>query len=239
MGYVESLMGKDEKILVISRQHWTTLLMSFLINVFIAVVLIGVSIVLDGLVKNNPNLSFLSVVRSVLLIGLLYPVGRLGWDILHWSAEQYLVTSHRVIQTEGIVNKRTVDSSLEKVNDIVLTQSVLGRILGYGNLEILTGSDIGVNLLKRLADPVKFKTALLDAKSGMHDHDDLPSRSATGVAVGGALMPDAHKAKGAASPAADDDSPLAQIKKLDELRKSGAINEIEYTDAKAKLLAKL
>lgn len=232
MGYVESLMGKDEKILVISRQHWTTLLMSFLINVFIAIAIVLITY-LGG------TLQAVSAISKYLLLALLYPIGRFGWDLLQWSAEQYLVTSHRVIQTEGIVNKRTVDSSLEKVNDIVLTQSVLGRILGYGNLEILTGSDIGVNLLKRLADPVKFKTALLDAKSGMHDHDDLPSRSATGAAVGGALMPDAHKAKGATSPAADDDGPLAQIKKLDELRKSGAINEIEYTDAKAKLLAKL
>lgn len=230
MGYVESLMGKNEKILVIARQHWTTLLMSFLINVFIAIAIVLITY-LGG------TLQAVSAISKYLLLALLYPIGRFGWDLLQWSAEQYLVTSHRVIQTEGIVNKRTVDSSLEKVNDIVLTQSVLGRILGYGNLEILTGSDIGVNLLKRLADPVKFKTALLDAKSGMRDHDDLPAPAS--VPVGGALMPDAHKAKGVASPAADDDDPLAQIKKLDELRKSGAINEIEYADAKSKLLGKL
>jgi hypothetical protein len=232
MGYVESLMGKNEKILVVARQHWTTLLMSFLINLFIVVVVLVVYALLG-------NVPALLGVRAFVLLALLYPLGKFGWDLIQWEAEQYIVSTHRVIQTEGIVNKKTVDSSLEKVNDIVLTQSVLGRILGYGNLEILTGSDIGVNLLTRLADPVKFKTALLDAKAEMHDHDDLPGRSAAGVPVGGALMPDAHKAKGAASPAADDDSPLAQIKKLDELRKAGAINEIEYNDAKAKLLAKL
>lgn len=229
MGYVESLMGKNEKILVIARQHWTTLLMSGLINAFIIVVLAVAAILLGNFIKSNPNLaSILTIARTVALIALLYPLARFGWDLLQWSAEQYLVTTHRVIQTEGIVNKKTVDSSLEKVNDIVLTQSFLGRILGYGDLEILTGSDVGINLLHRLAQPVKFKTALLDAKTGLHDSDDSLARPA---AAAGALIKE--------SPQAAEDDVLAQIQKLDDLRKAGAINEAEYATAKSKLLAKL
>lgn len=231
MGYVESLMGKNEKILVIARQHWTTLLMSGLINLFIVIVLVVAAILAGNFINSNPNLaSVLTIVRAAALIALLYPLARFGWDLLQWSAEQYLVTTHRVIQTEGIINKKTVDSSLEKVNDIVLTQSFLGRILGYGDLEILTGSDVGINLLHRLAAPVKFKTALLDAKAGMHDPDDLLARSAP-APVAGALIKE--------SPHADEDNVLAQIQKLDDLRKAGAINEAEYATAKSKLLAKL
>ncbi len=231
MGYVESLLGKNEQILVISRQHWTTLLMSFLINVFIVIVILAVY-ALAGSVSASPNISSLLLkYRVIALLALLYPIAKFGWDLIQWEAEQYLVTTHRVIQTEGIINKKTVDSSLEKVNDIVLTQSMLGRILGYGDLEIITGSDVGINLLKRLASPVKFKTALLDAKSGLHDRDDLPRPAQ----VAGALMKDALAAKAHD----DEDDPLARIKKLDELRKSGAISDAEYADAKAKLLAKL
>jgi hypothetical protein len=235
MGYVESLMGKNERIIVIERKHWTTLLMSFLVNLFLIVVIVGLWAVLGNYVDPK-NLGFLPVVRSILLFTLLFPVGRFGWGFVQWEAEQYLVTSRRVMQTEGIINKKTTDSSLEKVNDIILTQSFLGRILGYGDLEIITGSDIGINLLKRLAEPVKFKTAMLDAKAEMHDPDiaDLHPHQPAAVPVAGALL--GHKPQGAA---ADDDDPLKQIAELDNLRRSGAISDAEYQSAKAKLLSKL
>jgi uncharacterized membrane protein YdbT with pleckstrin-like domain len=234
MGYVDSLMGKNEKILVIERQHWTTLLMSFLVNLFLIIVIVALYVVLGNLATSNQSLSFLPIVRSILLFALLYPVGRFGWDFVHWEAEQYLVTTHRVMQTEGIVNKKTTDSSLEKVNDIVLTQSFLGRILGYGDLEIVTGSDLGVNLLKRLAQPIKFKTTLLDAKAAMNDPDDLPRSHPEAVPVTGGLM--GAKSKTAV---ADDEDPLKRIAELDNLRKSGAISDAEYQSAKARLLSKI
>jgi uncharacterized membrane protein YdbT with pleckstrin-like domain len=232
MGYVESLMGKNEQIIVLERKHWTTMLMSFLVNLFLIIVIVALYAVLGNYV-NHAGLSFLPVVRTILLFALLFPVGRFGWDFVQWEAEQYLVTSRRVMQTEGIINKKTTDSSLEKVNDIILTQSFLGRILGYGDLEIITGSDAGINLLKRLAEPVKFKTALLDAKASMHDPDILlPHESAEPMA--GALLGNKPK-----SVAADDDDPLKRIAELDNLRKSGAISDAEYQSAKARLLSKL
>lgn len=237
MGYVESLMSKNEKILVMERQHWITLVMSILINLFLAIVLLALYAVLGTLGAGNPNLTFLGNLRIILLIALLFPVGRVGWGLVQWEAEQYIVTNRRVMQTAGIVNKKTSDSSLEKVNDVVLTQSVMGRILGYGDLEIVTGSDVGINLLKRLAQPIKFKTAMLDAKAEMHDPDiaDLHPRQPAPVPMAGALL--GNKPKPAAP--ADEDDPLKQIAELDNLRKSGAISDAEYQSAKAKLLSKL
>lgn len=234
MGYVESLLGKNEQIVLIERQHWTTLLMSFLVNLFLVVVIVVLYFVLRGVAQQNPNLGFLNIVMVVLLFTLLYPVGRFGWDLIQWEAEQYIVTTRRVMQTEGIVNKKTVDSSLEKVNDIILTQSFLGRILGYGDLEIITGSDVGINLLKRLSQPVKFKTAMLDEKAAMHNPDILDLPAAQPVQMAGSLMGAKPK-----SVIDDEEDPLKQIAELDNLRKSGAISDAEYQAAKARLLAKL
>ena len=50
------------------------------------------------------------------------------------------------------------------MNDVKLTQSYLGRIFNYGDIEILTASELGVNLLKRINEPIKYKTAMLNAK---------------------------------------------------------------------------
>lgn len=230
MGYVDSLLGKGERILVVSRQHWTTLLASALVNLFITIV-----IVLLYALAGSANVQFLTDIRGFFLFALLLPLGKFGWDLIQWEAEQYIVTNYRVIQTEGIVNKKTSDSSLEKVNDIVLTQSVLGRLLGYGDLSIITGSDVGTNLLKRLNEPVRFKTAILDAKVDLSSDDDrVHAAGPRQVQVTGALM-----GSKPAAPAVDDDDPLKQIADLDNLRKSGAISDAEYQIAKARLLSKL
>ncbi len=211
--YVESLLGKNEQILWRARQHWIVLAANFVINLFIFVAIIAVA-VLTG------RIDFLSSVSPWLLLALLIPICWFGWNLLQWWAEEYLVTTHRVVQTEGLINKHTKDSALEKINDITLNQSVMGRVLNYGDLEIITGSDIGTNILRRLAKPVEFKKTLLEQKQKMSDNEDLGYRKAATVE-------------------GDEEDPLKKIAQLDGLRKTGAISEVEYQQAKAKLLAKL
>jgi uncharacterized membrane protein YdbT with pleckstrin-like domain len=213
MKYVESLLGKDEQILWRARQHWIVLSANFIINVFIFLAIIAVTALLG-------YIQFLQGIGNWLLLALLIPFGWFGWELLQWWSEEYLITSRRVVQTEGVINKHTKDSALEKINDIALSQSVLGRILNYGDLSIVTGSDVGLNVLKRLAKPVEFKKTLLEQKHQLADGEDLH----------------APMTKAAA---ADEDDPLKKIAQLDELRKSGSISDVEYQQAKAKLLAKL
>ena len=217
--YVESLLGKNEQILWRARQHWIVLSANFVINLFIFIVIWAIYGAAGALGAGAIG-DFLRNNRGIALIALLFPIGWFGWEFLQWWAEEYLITTHRVVQTEGLINKHTKDSALEKINDITLNQSVLGRILNYGDLEIITGSDAGTNLLKRLAKPVEFKKTLLEQKAKMSDGEDL------------------HAPRSAAKGSGDDD-PLTQIAHLDELRKSGALSDAEYQQAKAKLLAKL
>jgi len=216
MGYVEQLLSKGETIVVRSRQHWIALLASILINGFIVAVTIVLRIFLGGLVGSLGDLAT-TILNILLAIGVVFGLARLAWDTLQWWAEEYIVTSHRVIQTEGLINKKTADSSLEKINDVVLVQSVFGRILGYGNLEVVTGSDIGVNNLRRLRDAIAFKTAMLEQKAKL-GHDFGEGRTPDQVS--------------------DSDVPKL-IQELDDLRKRGLISDAEFNEKKAKLLSQL
>ncbi len=222
MGYVEQLLSKGESILVRSRQHWVAWLASALTNGFIIVVSVALGIFLDRFIRDLTSISgdlrnlLLNLVGIAAVLGGLYGAVRFGWDVLQWWAEEYIVTTRRVIQSEGIINKRTADSSLEKVNDVVLTQSVFGRVLGYGNLQIVTGSDVGVNSLTRLRDPITFKTAMLDQKAKLGGEY-------------GERAPDE---------VADRDVPKL-IAELDELRKKGLLSDAEFNEQKAKLLSQL
>ena len=107
-----------------------------------------------------------------------------------------------------------MDSSLEKVNDVKMSQSMFGRLFDYGDVEILTASEMGINLFQRIGDPVKFKTAMLNAKEKLGYEGTSPQAQR------------------------DDDIP-AQIAELDKLRKQGIVTEAEFQKKKTELLAKM
>jgi uncharacterized membrane protein YdbT with pleckstrin-like domain len=220
MGYLEGLMGKNEKIVLTTRQHWITIVGTFLVNGFIILVLWGIGGILW----------WLDILKALVwlplaimgLVSLLF-LWRLILDWLHWYNDMYAVTNRRIIQISGVINKHTIDSSLEKINDLVLNQSALGRMLGYGDLEILTGSEIGVNVLRRIADPVRFKTEMLNQKEGMSEMDAFESK--------------AKRTLAAEAPSAGDVPEL--IAELDELRKKGLITDAEFQEKKSKLLSRI
>ena len=56
-----------------------------------------------------------------------------------------------VPKVEGVVNKRATDSSLEKINDAVLTQSIFGRIFGFGDLDVLTAAEAGIERFRMIS----------------------------------------------------------------------------------------
>jgi uncharacterized membrane protein YdbT with pleckstrin-like domain len=215
MGYLESLMGAREKIALKERQHWLVIVPRFVLWGAVSVLILLITVVLAAAVLDGLAL--------VLLLGLVFPFWRIAVDLLNWWNEQYVITNRRVIQLEGIINKHSIDSSLEKVNDVVLKQSALGRILNYGDLQILTASEIGVNLFRRIAHPVKFKTEMLNQKEGMSQLDIFEGRA-------GRVLSEEAPSRG--------DIPEL-IGELDELRKKGIITAEEFEEKKKALLAKL
>lgn len=207
MEYVEGLTGKNEKIIIKTRKHWIALIGSVFTNLVFAFVIVALVLLLDS--SKTPRADTFSLL-------LVFPFGLLIRDYCRWWNEQYLVTNRRVIQAEGIFNKRVIDSSLEKVNDVVLTQSIVGRMMNYGDIEILTASEIGVNDLRMIRDPVRFKTEMINQKEtlGVDDHY-----------------------RGATAMSKNDIPSILSV--LDELRKKGILTEEEFQEKKKHLLAKM
>jgi uncharacterized membrane protein YdbT with pleckstrin-like domain len=203
--YLHSLLGENEKIEFVARQHWSILVRSILAEVLIAILLVGaVSIAL----------TFTAGIAAIAYVLLVIPLGMLTRDVLIWWNNQYVVTNRRVIQIRGVFNKNVTDSSLEKVNDVKMEQSFLGRMFDYGDIEILTASELGASRFAWIEKPVRFKTAMLNAKERMGS-DELPRR-----------------------PSGSQDVP-AMIEQLDQLRREGLLSEAEFQAKKAQLLARL
>ncbi|NIW43142.1 MAG: hypothetical protein GWN27_22130, partial [candidate division Zixibacteria bacterium] len=52
--------------------------------------------------------------------------------------------------------------------------SALGRLFNYGDIEILTASEFGVNIFRRIEEPINFKTAILNAKEDLLQEERNP-----------------------------------------------------------------
>lgn len=206
--YLNKIMGEMEEILLVIRQHWFVLVKAIFIEGILMVFLSALIIVIRIFFYQSDW-----VLLSLIL--LLPPFIKMVWDIIVWANRKYIITSRRVIHVSGVINKNVVDSSLEKVNDVRMTQTFFGRIFGFGDIEIMTASELGVNKYTFLGNPVRFKTTMLNAKEKMEYDGDGP------------------RAHGMPAQAAD---PTAQLARLAELRKSGAITEEEFQKLKAKIV---
>jgi hypothetical protein len=247
MGYIDQMLASGEQPLVRDHQHWFVLLA----DAFYGILAILAAIVLLFLSSNvgpgAPRDILGFVVLALVIGGLLYIV----WQALRWRSEEYIVTSRRVLRMEGVINKRVIDSSLEKINDAVLTQSIFGRMFGFGDLEILTASETGISRLRMLRQPDDFKRAMLDAKHELELElsgakplpgppirmPSAPREPAPGVA------PAPSPAPSPASPAARAELTADEVTRtlgsLADLRDRGAISAEEYEAKKADLLRRL
>jgi len=155
MGYLQDMLATGESIRYATRQHSLFIFPTLLLYVVLAAVIAAAALLL---VPTTGPLGFL------VLALLIFPIYRFLDAILRWYNLRYIVTERRVIEIRGTIRKMVSDSSLDKVNDIILTQSVTGRIMGWGDIKILTASESGVNILKRIANPLAFKRAMLEQR---------------------------------------------------------------------------
>jgi len=208
--YLKKLLGEREEVLLVTRRHWLVLLREILVELtFVGFTLLIVSILIASS-AGNPLVGL-----GYLLI--LIPLVSLVRDTLYWSHHMYIVTNLRVIQVIGIFNKNVTDSSLEKVNDVKLEQSWLGRMFNYGDIEVLTASELGVNRFTMIGSPIRFKTALLNAKIRLEE---------------------AQVTKGVSN-VATPNKVTELLASLGELRERGVLTEEEFNAKKAKLLSEL
>ena len=223
MAYIDSLLATGERIVRRERQHWFVLLGRArwgLVAIVLGFVL-G-TLQLAGSLPAGSLGDALGIVTLVLLGGGAL---RILWSYLVWRNHEFVVTTRRVVVTDGVVSRRATDSSLEKINDAVLSQSLAGRIFGFGDLEILTASEAGIERLRMLADATGFKRAMLDAKHALERELARP-----GEAGGPA---------GDEPPLVSADEVMATVARLAELRDRGAISPAEFEARKAELLDRL
>jgi uncharacterized membrane protein YdbT with pleckstrin-like domain len=230
MAYVDQLLGRGEQILYIARRHLFVLIASILAELTLIAVLVAAGVASNWAFRANttPLIGSLTASSLILLLCVVLSVIVMisGFiDYLSWNTEQYIVTDRRVIQIRGIVNKRVIDSSLEKINDVELRQTLMGRLMNFGTVEILTASEEGINTMDRIEGPLDFKKAMLEAK---YNHE-------RGY---GYLDPQGYQGQ-AQQPAMSAGDIQRMLEELAALRERGILSTDEFEAKKRELLSRI
>jgi hypothetical protein len=167
-----------------------------------------------------------TAVGYIVAVGLIASLVWLGKHYWSWYAQDYIVTNRRVLKVEGIINKRSADSSLEKINDAVLEQNLFGRIFGYGDLDIMTAADEAIDKYRMLNKAPGFKKAMLDQKHALEtEFARIPGPPLRAPGTGGRSM--------------SADEVTRALGDLAALRDRGALTPDEYERKKQELLARI
>ena len=149
--YIDDILQPGEKVLYSTNAHWVFYLPA--IAAWIVAVILFI-------------LSRATIVEGVILL-CLSASAVVAIVALYWTAKAWFhrlttetdVTNKRVVHKTGFIKRRTFEIALDKIESVDVNQSILGRILDYGDVTIL-GVGEGKETISTIAAPLSFRNAI-------------------------------------------------------------------------------
>ncbi len=202
MRYPVRLLTDDEDIIHQFRPHWRVLLPA-----------VGWAMVLGALAGAafaalDPPYTWYALGAAV-LIWLLLSTRRL----FAWWFTNYVLTTERIIVRSGMIARTGTEIPLENINNVLFSQKVIERLLGYGDVMVESAGREGQSRLMDIPDPEAFQSEIYRARELRTLHF-----------------------RGGGSRARD---VVEQLESLADLRERGHLTDHEFAAKKARLLAEL
>ena len=147
MKYVEEVLQPGETVLFASTIHWLIYAPAILLLIVAIVAtfqtLGGSEFVWRGISLVCFAAAFLSAARA--------------WS-KRWTTE-IAVTDRRIIYKRGFIRRHTIEMNMDKVESVDVNQSLLGRILGYGDV-LVRGTGVGFEPLQMIESPIELRNAV-------------------------------------------------------------------------------
>jgi uncharacterized membrane protein YdbT with pleckstrin-like domain len=143
MRYIDHILQPGETLAYTTTLHWIVYLPA--IGLWL---LAFISLTAGG--AAGPVAILVALV--CVLTGLALAFG--AW-FRRWTTE-IDVTDRRIIYKRGFIRRHTVEMNMDKVESVDVDQSILGRMLDYGDI-IIRGTGIGIEPLHNIGAPLEFR----------------------------------------------------------------------------------
>ncbi len=189
MLYIQESLAKDEHIVRPAFYHWmfvahASVWASILFFIAVFIMIIGaIYSYYPGLSpKQIPwaleNLSFAHYLKGIWQTSIIFRATafflvasgliQFAMAVIVKATTEIAVTNHRLILKRGFISRNVQELRVENIESVEVKQSVLGRILHYGRIQV-SGTGVGeVRLPALIADPIDFRRAILKARESVN-----------------------------------------------------------------------
>src|SRR6202453_2130444 len=147
--YIDDILQPGEKVLYSTNAHWIFYFPAIAAWIAAAVLLVGS--------RRTPTEG---IVLLCLSASAVVALAALYWTFTAWFhrwTTETDVTNLRVVHKTGFIKRRTFEMSLDKVESVDVNQSILGRLLNYGNVTV-RGVGEGAETIRTIASPLAFRS---------------------------------------------------------------------------------
>jgi len=142
-----------ENLVLKDHPHWITVVKSLVVPVVLVVV-----VLVADLTLLNPGNFYVPKLRTVLTLGVLALA--LLWAIvvwIRWRSITYTLSDQRITIEAGVFSRQEKIIPIDRVQDCTTRQSIFGRMIGYGRVEVDAAGAQGAEVLDHLPKPGDFR----------------------------------------------------------------------------------
>jgi len=152
VSYLKHILQPGERVVFDGHLHW--IIYGKAIFCFICTLIAGAA----AIHFRDTQYRWAASLALVIVLGLLTLVFAIHARWKSFTTE-IAVTTTRVIYKRGFIQRHTAEMNMDKVESVDVDQSLLGRILGYGTVDI-KGTGASIEQLEHIAHPLELRNAI-------------------------------------------------------------------------------
>lgn len=153
---LNDLLASDESVVFQTRQHWFVVVRNIAVRLLaLALVAVFIWYVGDAGWLDNSAGDYAGYAGWIVFAAIALTV---AWTIVGWLTERFYVTTSKIVYAYGILNRNVTSTPLVKIDEMTLRRPLLGRMLGFGRLDVenAAGGQEPLAGLEYLPKPVKL-----------------------------------------------------------------------------------
>ena len=139
-----------ENLILKDHQHWIVIIKSLIAPIVLLIVAAVIDLTADH--SGIPNFRTI-VTLAALAIAILWLI--VVW--IRWQSVAYTLTDQRIKIESGVFGRQSKMIPIDRVQDCTTKQSLVGRMLGYGRVEVDAAGAQGAEVLDHLPNPDIFR----------------------------------------------------------------------------------
>ena len=156
MSYIQSNLVPGETVMYQTRLHWIVMLWHIVLECLLFAFL-GVLLLYHVLHQSSIDLQTVHAMEGGAVALLVCGLSVILMGMVRRNATEMAVTNRRVVIKTGLGSRKTIEMLLNKVESIEVSETAMGRMLGFGTIVVI-GTGGTSEPFHKVAHPLEFRS---------------------------------------------------------------------------------